>query len=34
MELKEIQENMAKIQNESEFFKKTNFAQIIEDPCF
>ena len=32
MQLKEIEENMTKMQNESELFKKTNFATIIEEP--
>ena len=32
MQLKEIEENMTKMQNESELLKKTNFATIIEEP--
>ena len=32
MQIQEIEDSMAKIQNESELFKKTNFATIIEDP--
>ncbi len=32
MQIQEIEDSMVKIQNESELFKKTNFATIIEDP--